>query len=202
MKSEKEIRAAIRKLSKAGFAQAAVNPSIIASYGYKTERAISYCIEMDKEWNRKKRLPKEKCYYFHNGIFFTSEDNLDELDIILISKGIDMSNEELRQQERAKVFREIHPQEGIAIDMGHEALDKKHWEEWDQLILSIRDMSGWMGIAASLEIIKILNTMRGFTRAKNVFYRQGHSCMSASLTRAIIIRFCARGKEFCDWMDK
>lgn len=88
------------------------------------------------------------------------------------------------------------------IKKGHEVLDEKYWEKWDEITpIRVSDIYHGMELSNGLEIIEALNKGKSFEECESLF-SDDHSGMSYSLTVAVVAEFSDRGKEFHDYIYK
>ena len=156
-----------------------------------------------------KDLDRKVCIHF-NGIWLYSSKTIDENYKIYTGMTRDESiaeSERLRAEYREQAKRE--EQEFKAqipqlieenIRKGHEILDEKYWNEWDEVVpIRLNDLYRGMELGATLELVKLLNEGEEFEKVNEVFKAQGHSGMSYSLMKSMVSTFCDRGKEFFEW---
>lgn len=87
------------------------------------------------------------------------------------------------------------------ITKGHEILDEKYWEKWDECVpIRLDDLYKGMELGDCLEIVKALNDGCDLDTAKKIIHNQDHSGMSFGLVRAMVRAFCDRGNEFVDYV--
>ena len=146
-----------------------------------------------------------KWYANFNGIIFYSTDELTERDIFTAIYGYSPEEHDLKEKERfekirkdEEEFKQKIPQIiSEYIEKGHKILPQEHHALWDEIVpIRVNDLYHGMELQAALDIIEILNG-DDFEKAKKKFYEQGHSGMSASITRAIIKAFSNNGELFC-----
>lgn len=88
------------------------------------------------------------------------------------------------------------------IEKGHEILDKKYWEKWDEIVpIRLSDLYHGMELKSCLDIIKPLNDNCTLSEAKDIIDKQDHSGMSFGLVRNMVVAFCDRGKEFAEYLN-
>lgn len=82
-------------------------------------------------------------------------------------------------------------------EKGHKILDEKYWELWDEVVpIRLGDLYRGMELGCTLDIVEKLNAGCDFAEAREIFEKQGHSGMSASLMFSMLINFCERGADF------
>ena len=87
------------------------------------------------------------------------------------------------------------------ITKGHEILDEKYWEKWDECVpIRLDDLYKGMELGDCLDIVKALNDGCDLDTAKKIIHNQDHSGMSFGLVRAMVQAFCDRGNEFADYV--
>lgn len=83
------------------------------------------------------------------------------------------------------------------IEQGHRILDKEYWKLWDEHVpLCVSNLYEGFECKCTLELVKMLNNQASLKDVHKKFSEQNHSGMSHSLVRAMVARFCKRGKEF------
>lgn len=87
------------------------------------------------------------------------------------------------------------------IEKGHNLLKEKYWEQWEKCVpIRLGDLYHGWELDCCLDIVKVLQEEANFDKAKELFYGQGHSGMSAGLTMSMIVTFCENGKDFARFM--
>ena len=83
------------------------------------------------------------------------------------------------------------------IKRGMEILSEDKWELWKEIVpIRLKDLYQGSELKWCLDITKALNEGMSTEDALKLFYEQGHSGMSCSLTRAMIREFCDKGQSF------
>lgn len=83
------------------------------------------------------------------------------------------------------------------IEKGHEILDEKYWDYWDECVpIRLTDLYHGMELKCCLDIIEPLNNGCSLEEAKEIIESQGHSGMSFGLVVNMVREFCNRGGEF------
>ena len=87
------------------------------------------------------------------------------------------------------------------IKKGHEILDKKYWDLWDECVPTrLEDLYHGMELKACLDIVKPLNDNCSMEEAKEIIESQNHSGLSFGLIRHMVRAFCDRGEEFAKYI--
>lgn len=85
------------------------------------------------------------------------------------------------------------------IDEGHRLLDKKYWNNYDKIVpIRVNDLYGGMELGAFLEVIEDYKEHKDLQRCYDIFEKQGHSGMSASLVASLIYNFCEDGDKIVE----
>ena len=89
------------------------------------------------------------------------------------------------------------------IEEGHKILDKSKWKYWDEIVpIRLRDLYQGMELKCCLDIISMLNDNNvSYADIYSVFESQGHSGMSYSLVKSMIIKFSDEGKNFIEYAE-
>jgi hypothetical protein len=83
------------------------------------------------------------------------------------------------------------------IKAGQGVLDEKHWAYWKQIVpIRLSDIYQGAELGDSLAVIRVLNTGGSFDHAKKTLDDQGHSGMSFSLIRSMVVTFSDLGADF------
>lgn len=104
---------------------------------------------------------------------------------------------------------------GKYIKLGRQILDKSKWREWEEIVpIRLRDLYQGMELKNCLDIIVVLNKAhnsifdykgewkrRLLEEATEIFDKQGHSGMSASLVTVMVEQF-AKGDEGKDFKKR
>lgn len=87
------------------------------------------------------------------------------------------------------------------IAKGHDILDKKYWDFWDEIVpIRLGDLYHGMELGMSLDIINRLNEGCSFEEAKEILDNQGHSGMSYGLMCSMLKELCDRGADFVEFV--
>lgn len=124
---------------------------------------------------------------------------------------VDMTKDEFdkkqeRQREEDKKSEEAHKLKIPEltkkwIKKGHEVLDEKYWDYWDECVpIRLNDLYHGMELKCCLDIVEPLNNGCSLEEAKEIISEQGHSGMSYSLVRIMVSTFCDRGEEFANYI--
>lgn len=147
------------------------------------------------------------CGDFNGHMLYSDTVTMDSayLEIVGVTKAeYDRQQEESRQRwiQAEKEHKERIPQLTKAwIERGHQILDEKYWEKWDECVpVRLDDLYKGMELGHCLEIVKALNEGCDISAAKDIIHNQGHSGMSFGLVRAMVQAFCDRGNEFAEYV--
>lgn len=105
----------------------------------------------------------------------------------------------MREEEEYKAKIPDLTKEWIA--KGHEILDEKYWDKWDECVpIRLDDLYKGMELGNCLDIVQALNEGCDIDTAKEIIHKQGHSGLSFGLVRAMVQAFCDRGNEFSEYV--
>lgn len=80
---------------------------------------------------------------------------------------------------------------------GREILEEDKWKLWDKIVpIRLNDLYEGLELKCCLEIVQALNQGCTMREARDIFDKQGHSGMSASLVSCMLKEFSPRGEEF------
>lgn len=155
--------------------------------------------------------PNQKFFANFNGFLFLTDD--EDLTIDFMYKTITGKT----KQERSAEYLEFERKQGAReherkcfmgkrisdlIKTGIEVLDKEHWEEWIDLVpMRVFDLYN----GCDLEWFLILHDRlkdSTFEYCKAIFYKQGHSGLSASAVFMLLEKFTPNGKEFVKFLKE
>lgn len=146
---------------------------------------------------------------FNDKILFSDEDgDLDHAYLKVVGETYD-AFEKKKEVFFERIIREeeefIKQKQSLIeeyIKKGHEILDEKYWEKWDEITpIRVSDIYHGMELSNGLEIIEALNEDKSFEECKSLFSDE-HSGMSYGLTAAVVAEFADRGKEFYNYIYK
>lgn len=145
------------------------------------------------------------CGDFNGHMLYSDTVTMDGayLEIVGVTKAeYDRKEEESRQRwiQSKKEHKERIPQLTKKwVERGHQILDEKYWEKWDECVpIRLDDLYEGMELGHCLEIVKALNEGCDISAARDIIDKQGHSGMSFGLVRAMVQAFCDRGNEFAE----
>lgn len=143
------------------------------------------------------------CCNFNEHMLYSDTVTVDGayLEIVGMTKK-EFDKEQERQREEDRKREEAHKAKIPEltkewIEKGHEILDEKYWDYWDECVpIRLSDLYHGMELKCCLDIIEPLNNGCSLEEAKEIIESQGHSGMSFGLVRVMVREFCDRGGEF------
>lgn len=110
-----------------------------------------------------------------------------------------LENYNKEQERKAKEAEEKVP---YWIERGNAIISEDLQGEWAKCVkIRSTDLYHGMELDASLEVMELLAQGGSFEKANQMLDEQGHSGMSYSITRSIIMSFSPRGKELFDYVN-
>ena len=152
------------------------------------------------------RLEGEDVYCDFNGTVLRSSDvTLDRAYIAVTGKTYSEYKEsEMRRAEKWKKEDEEYKRD-IPKLKKHYLIDSLYLikpemvDDWIRLVdARLSDLYQGLDLASAIEVMKALDKGVPVKTAKNVIENQGHSGLSYSIVRAIVMEFSSRGQEFWD----
>ena len=143
------------------------------------------------------------CCSFNGHMLYSDNVTVDSayLEIVGMTKE-EFDKEQERQREESRRREEEHKAKIPEltkewIEKGHEILDEKYWDYWDECVpIRLSDLYHGMELKCCLDIVEPLNNGCSLEEAKEIIESQGHSGMSFGLVATMVREFCNRGGEF------
>lgn len=124
--------------------------------------------------------------------------------MLLLNTTKDEHEEEMRgiaeraERQRQKHLETIPEQTKEWITKGMDILEFDKWDYWAKIVpVRLKDLYQGMELGNTLDLIKLLQEDR-YEEANDLMYEQGHSGMSYSLVKQMVIEFDSRGQYFVD----
>lgn len=152
------------------------------------------------------------CYGIFNGKTLYSTDTIDDIFIKVTGKNKSEFDEHVRKEQERIAKKEAEFQSRIPklIDEYRQRargiIPKEHLEYWDKIVpIRLKDIYHGMELDCCLELITILNKNTISIKDKmieclNLFNKQGHSGMSASIVFSCIKRFHPIGDRLVQYI--
>lgn len=102
------------------------------------------------------------------------------------------------ERQHQKHMETIPEQTKEWITKGMNVLEFDKWDYWAKIVpIRLKDLYQGMELGNTLDLIKLLQENR-YEEANNLMHEQGHSGMSYSLVKQMVIEFDSRGQYFVD----
>lgn len=154
------------------------------------------------------------CFGMFNGEKILSTDTIDEAYIKVLGVSKSEFDNQVREENEEHERRERNFKAAIPYltdkyrDKARGIIAEDHFDEWDRIVpIRLEDLYHGMELDCWLELISELNNAEAdnkigcFETCRDLFYKQGHSGMSASLVFSGLKHFHPLGEELVKYIE-
>lgn len=149
-----------------------------------------------------------QAYGSFNGKEITSDMSIDDAYILITGKTKEEQEKAYQEyidrlkQEEAEHKKNIPSLEKEWIDKAKGIIREEKIDRWNNIVpIRLGDLYRGMELRCTLKLVEMLDIDNcTLDEAKEEFYNQGHSGMSAGLMFSMMREFCIRGNEFVDYI--